>query len=75
MVSDRRAGALLTSGLQAIFPAITTVIADAGHESRKLAHALAEQQGWRLQIVKRPARLQDHRLDLDRGAQLCLARA
>jgi putative transposase len=45
-VSDRRAGALLTSGLQAIFPAITTVIADAGHEIRKLAHALAEQQGW-----------------------------
>jgi transposase len=55
-VSDRRAGALLTSGLQAIFPAITTVIADAGHESRKLAHALAEQQGWRLQIVKRRPR-------------------
>nr|WP_281005312.1 IS5 family transposase [Mesorhizobium sp. DCY119] len=55
-VSDRRAGALLTRGLQAIFPAITTVIADAGHESRKLAHALAEQQGWRLQIVKRRPR-------------------
>lgn len=52
-VSDRRAGALLTSGLKVIFPAITTVIADAGHESKKLARALAEQQGWRLHIVKR----------------------
>ncbi|WP_307278709.1 hypothetical protein [Phyllobacterium ifriqiyense] len=31
---------------------ITTVIADAGHESKKLASALAEQQGWQLQIVK-----------------------
>ena len=55
-VSDRRAGALLTSGLKAIFPAITTVIADAGHESKKLSHALAEQQGWQLQIVKRRQR-------------------
>ena len=55
-VSDRRAGALLTRGLDALFPAITTVIADAGHESRKLALALAEQQGWRLQIVKRRQR-------------------
>lgn len=55
-VSDRRAGALLTSGLKAIFPAITTVIADAGHESKKLARALAEQQGWRLHIVERRQR-------------------
>lgn len=55
-ISDRRAGALLTSGLKAIFPAITTVIADAGHESRKLAHVLAEEQGWQLHIVKRGQR-------------------
>jgi putative transposase len=58
-VSDRRAGALLTlltSGLKALFPAITTVIADASHESKKLARVLAEQQGWRLQIVKRRQR-------------------
>ncbi len=55
-VSDRRAAALLTAGLKAIFPAITTVIADAGHESKKLSRALAEQQGWRLQIVKRRQR-------------------
>lgn len=39
-----------------MFPAITTVIADAGHESEKLARALAEQQGWRLHIVKRRQR-------------------
>ncbi|MEJ1117312.1 hypothetical protein V9K92_02380 [Phyllobacterium sp. CCNWLW109] len=32
---------------------ITTVIADVGHESKKLASALAEQQGWQMQIVKR----------------------
>jgi putative transposase len=44
-ISGRRAGALLTNGLGALFPAITTVIADAGHESIKLARALAEQQG------------------------------
>lgn len=35
---------------------ITTVIADAGHESKKLASALAEQQGWQLHIVKRRQR-------------------
>lgn len=52
-ISDRRTAALLTSGLKAIFPAITTVIADAGHESGKLAHVLAEEQGWQLHIVKR----------------------
>ncbi|WP_274426101.1 IS5 family transposase [Chelativorans sp. YIM 93263] len=55
-VSDRRAGGLLTSGLKAIFPAITTIIADAGHESKKLARALAERQSWRLEIVKRRQR-------------------
>jgi transposase len=55
-VSDRRAGAVLTSGLKAIFSAITTVIADAGHESKKLARTLAGQQGWRLQVVKRHQR-------------------
>ncbi|MEP9374691.1 IS5 family transposase [Mesorhizobium sp. KR1-2] len=55
-ISDRRAAALLIAGLKAIFPAITTVIADAGHESEILASALAEQQGWQLHIVKRRQR-------------------
>jgi len=32
------------------------VFADAGHESKKLSRALAEPQGWRLQIVKRRQR-------------------
>src|SRR5271165_4217468 len=42
--SDRRAGALLLSGLSALFPRIRTVIADAGHESRKLARTLIQHQ-------------------------------
>jgi putative transposase len=54
--SDRHAGALLLSGLSALFPRIQTVIADAGHESRKLARTLRQQDGWKLQIVKRRQR-------------------
>src|SRR5271165_5553585 len=53
--SDRRPGALL-SGLSALFPRIRTVIADAGHESRKLARTLKQHQGWQLRIVKRRQR-------------------
>jgi len=53
--SDRRVGALL-SGLSALFPRIRTVIADAGHESRKLARTLKQHQGWQLRIVKRRQR-------------------
>ena len=52
-ISDRRAAALLLGGLGALFPNIRTVIADAGHQSRKLARHLLEQDGWKLQIVKR----------------------
>jgi putative transposase len=54
--SDRRAGARLLSGLAPLFPRIRTVIADAGHESRKLAHELMRRDGWKLQIVKRRQR-------------------
>ena len=32
------------------------MIADAGHESRKLARELMRQDGWKLQIVKRRQR-------------------
>src|SRR3712207_139388 len=39
-ISDRRAGARLLAGLRPLFPAIRTVMADAGHESRKLAREL-----------------------------------
>ena len=51
--SDRRAGALLLGGLRALFPRIRTVIADVGHESRKLARTLKQHQGWQLRILKR----------------------
>jgi len=55
-VSDRRAGARLLHGLGHLFPRIAPVIADAGHESRKLAHELMRHDGWRLEIVKRKRR-------------------
>ena len=55
-VSDRCAGARLLAGLGPLFPRIQTVIADAGHESRKLARELLRQNGWKLQIVKRRQR-------------------
>jgi putative transposase len=55
-MSDRRAGARLLAGLAPLFPRIHTVIADAGHESRKLARELLRDNGWKLQIVKRRER-------------------
>ena len=55
-MSDRRAGARLLAGLAPLFPRIQAVIADAGHESRKLARALLRENGWKLQIVKRRER-------------------
>ena len=54
--SDRRAGALLLGGLSGLLPRIRTIIADAGHESRKLARTLKQHQGWQLRIVKRRQR-------------------
>jgi putative transposase len=55
-MSDRVAGARLLSGLSPLFPRIRTVIADAGHESRKLARQLLRDEGWQLRIVKRNQR-------------------
>jgi putative transposase len=55
-MSDRVAGARLLSGLSALFPRIRTVIADAGHQSRKLARQLLRDEGWELRIVKRNQR-------------------
>src|SRR3954471_9968264 len=52
-MSDRVAGARLLNGLSPLFPKIRTVIADAGHESRKLARQLQRDEGWELRIVKR----------------------
>ena len=39
-----------------MFPRIRTVIADVGHQSRKLARALEHEQGWQLRIVRRRQR-------------------
>ena len=55
-MSDRRAGARLLAGLAPQFPRIKTVIADAGHESGKLARELKRDNNWTLQIVKRQQR-------------------
>jgi transposase len=52
-MSDRRAGAKLVAGLAPLWPTIRTVIADAGHQSRKLAAEIKRQEGWCLVIVKR----------------------
>jgi len=55
-VSDRRAGEGLLAGSSLLFPRIQTVIADTGHQSRKLARRLLRDAGWKLQIVKRGQR-------------------
>jgi putative transposase len=54
--SDQRAGGRLLAGLRPLFPAIRTVMADAGHRSRKLARELMRRDGWRLVTVKRRER-------------------
>jgi putative transposase len=54
-MSDRRAGGRLLAGLAPLRPTIRTVIADAGHESRKPARQLLR-DGWNSQIVKRKQR-------------------
>jgi hypothetical protein len=55
-ISDRRAGARLLAGLGPLSPRIQTVIADAGHESRKFSRELLRDNGWKLQIGKRRER-------------------
>src|SRR6266436_8000327 len=47
-ISDRKAAARLLGGLRPLFPNIRTVIADAGHQSIKLARYLLRQEGWLL---------------------------
>ena len=46
----------MLGGLSPLFPRVHTVIADAGHESRRLARDLMRQDGWKLQIMKRRQR-------------------
>ena len=55
-VSDRVAGHRLVGGLRFAFPELRTLIADAGHESRKLAGQLKRHDGFTLRIVKRRQR-------------------
>lgn len=60
MTRSPRYGTDLTDAAWALvaplLPAIRTVMADAGHESRKLARELRRRDGWRLVIVKRGER-------------------
>jgi putative transposase len=55
-MSDQRGAERLLSGLGPMFPTIRTIMADAGHQSRKLARQLLRQDGWKLVIVKRRQR-------------------
>lgn len=55
-MSDQRGAERLLAGLGPLFPSIRTIMADAGHESRKLARQLVRQDGWKLVIVKRGQR-------------------
>jgi putative transposase len=55
-VEPANAGVRLLGGLSPLFPRIHTAMADAGHESRKLARELWREDGWKLQIVKRRER-------------------
>ena len=55
-ISDRTAGGRLLGGLRFAFPNIRTVIADAGHESRRLATEIKRLDGYDLRIVKRKQR-------------------
>jgi putative transposase len=56
-ISDRTSAIKLLGGLGPLFPDIRIIIADAGHESRKLSRHLMQQHGWTLQIVKRRQRV------------------
>ncbi|RYY17029.1 MAG: hypothetical protein EON55_03105 [Alphaproteobacteria bacterium] len=56
-VPDQKAGARLLAGLASLFPAIHTVMADAGYQGRKLARTLRQHDGWRFVITKRGQRV------------------
>ena len=72
--SDPVAGARLLAGLATLWPTIRTVIADAGHKSRKLAGQL-RRDGWQLRSLQAQAAcFRDRWADMDRRAQLRVAR-
>lgn len=54
-ISDPVAGSRLLTGLSPLWLKLRTIIADAGHQSRKLRAEL-RRNGWRLQIVRRKQR-------------------
>ena len=55
-MSDRLAGERLAYGLAPLWPEIRMIMADAGHESHRLARLLRSYSGWDLQIVRRRER-------------------
>jgi putative transposase len=55
-ISDRKPASRLLGVLRLAFPNIRTVIADAGHDSRKLAREPNRHDGYELQILKRKQR-------------------
>jgi transposase len=55
-ISDQKAGGRPLGGLRPFFPLIRTVMADAGHRSRKPARALEQHEGWELVITTRGQR-------------------
>ena len=55
-MSDQRGAERLLGGLGPMFPGIRIIMADAGHQSRKLARQFLQQDGWKLVIVKRGQR-------------------
>jgi transposase len=74
-IPDQHAGRRLLGGLRPFFPAIRTVMADTGHQSCKLGPCTQAARGLAAgHHQARPARVQDQGPDLDRGAQLRLAR-
>ena len=55
-MSAPRGAERLLGALGPVFPRIRIIMADAGHQSRKLARQLLQQDGWKLVIVKRGQR-------------------
>jgi len=49
--SSTECGRSAAWGIECHVSEIRTIIADAGHESRKLARTLKQHQGWQLRIV------------------------
>ena len=55
-MSDQRGAERLLGGLGPTFPDVRNIMADVGHQTRKLARQLMQQDGWKLVIVERGQR-------------------